>query len=120
MAKKILIIDDDKDILEMLNIVFQGSETDVILSNTGMTGEEIKVIHPDIILLDVQIKGYKATGNEICREIKSKEDISFIPVILMSAEPNLKMLAVDCKADAYFSKPFDIVDLKSFIRSKLI
>lgn len=120
MPKKLLIIDDDKDMLEMLHIIFQDTEIDVVLSNTGMTGDEVKVIHPDIILLDVQIKGYKASGNEICKEIKSRLDIGSIPVYLISSEQNLKNLADDCKADGYFPKPFDIKNLKSMVMSKLI
>ena len=119
MAKKILIIDDDKDMLEMLRIVFQGSEFEVVLSNAGMTADEVVVLHPDIILLDVQIKGYKLTGNEICKQIKMREDLNFIPVFLISSEPNLKTLAAECNADGYFSKPFDILNLKTVIRNML-
>ncbi len=120
MTKKILIIDDDKDMLEMLNIVFQASDVEVVISETGMTGQEIKVIHPDVILLDVQIKGYISTGDQICMEIKSRQDLRKIPVFLISSEPDLDFLSVECKADGFFSKPFDILKLKSAIRDKLL
>lgn len=120
MNKRILIIDDNKDILEMLDIVFQSSDIDVMLSNTGMTGDEIMVVHPDLILLDIQIKGYPNTGDEICKEIKTRPNLNHIPVFLISSEQNLDLLAVECEADGYFSKPFDILKLKSVIRNKLI
>ncbi|KAA5536188.1 response regulator [Taibaiella lutea] len=120
MAKKILIIDDDKDILEMLNIVFQDSEFDVVLSNTGMTADEIKVIHPDIVLLDVKLRNYKLNGDEICMEIKSREDMNYIPVLLVSSENNLRILAEDCNADGYIAKPFDVKNLMSAVRCRFI
>jgi two-component system, OmpR family, response regulator VicR len=120
MNKRILIIDDDDDILEMLDIVFQASDIDVILSNKGMTGDEINAVHPDLILLDIQIKGYIHTGDEICKEIKANNDLNNIPVFLISSETDLDLLAIECEADGYFSKPFDILKLKSAIRNKLI
>lgn len=120
MTKRILIIDDDEDMLEMLNIVFQASDIEVVLSKTGMTGDEIEVVHPDLVLLDVQIKGYSATGDEICKEIKSRPDLDHIPVFLLSSERELGLLAVKCKADGFFSKPFDILKLKTMIRDKLL
>lgn len=119
MAKKILVIDDDRDMLEMLDIVFQTSDFDVVLSNKGMTGDEIKVIHPDLVLLDVQIKGYITTGDEICKEIKAHPDLRDIPVFLISAEHDLRFLAVECNADGYLSKPFDIAKLRAVITKKL-
>lgn len=120
MAKRLLIIDDDKDMLDMLRIVFQSSDVDVVISDTGLSGNEINVIHPDIILLDVQIKGYISTGDEICKEIKSREDMWGVPVFLISSEPDLDLRAVECEADGFFSKPFDILKLKSAIKDKLL
>lgn len=119
MAKRILIIDDDEDMLEMLRIVFQTSDLDVVLSDKGMTGNEIKVMHPDLVLLDVQIKGYILTGDEICKEIKSRSDLTHIPVFLISSERDLEQLAVACEADGYFSKPLDIIIFKKILNDKL-
>jgi two-component system, OmpR family, response regulator VicR len=116
MNKRILIIDDNEDILEMLGIIFQDSDVDVVLSRTGMTGDEIKVIHPDIVLLDVQINGYSYTGDEICKEIKSHPVISHIPVFLISAEDDLAGISMGCAADGWFSKPFDVWKLKEAIK----
>ncbi|RYG40604.1 MAG: response regulator [Chitinophagaceae bacterium] len=120
MAKRILIIDDDRDMLEMLKIVFQSSDIDVVLSETGMTGDQIRVTHPDLVLLDVMIKGYITTGDEICREIKGNKDLAHIPVFLISSERDLDLLAVKCQADGFFAKPFDILKLKTIIKDKLL
>lgn len=119
MAKRILIIDDDKDMLEMLNIVFETADVDVVLSETGMTSDEIVVLHPNLILLDVQIKGYTSTGDEICKEIKGHSELKDIPVFLISAEPDLDTRSIGCNADGYFSKPFDVLKLKKMIREEL-
>jgi len=120
MAKKILIIEDNEDILEMFNIIFQDSEFDVVLSSTGMTADEVKLIHPDIILLDVKLRGYRATGDEICQEIKLREDMNYISVFLVSSENNLKAIAENCNADGYFPKPFDLKNLMSAVRSSIL
>jgi two-component system response regulator VicR len=119
MAKKILIIDDEEDMLEMLQIVFQDSDYNVVLSNKGMRYDQIQVIHPDLILLDVQIKGYGMTGNEICKELKAQPSMEKLPVFLMSAEYNLSALAHECHADGYFNKPFNISNLKTTIANEL-
>lgn len=111
MSKRILVIDDDEDILEILNIIFRESGYEVILSNTGEAAGHIRVIHPDLILLDVRIAGSAKSGADICREIKSSYETKELPVMLVSAETDLHLIARDCAADAYLRKPFDIYDL---------
>ncbi|MBL4676667.1 MAG: response regulator [Mucilaginibacter sp.] len=111
MKKRILIIDDDEEILDILNVIFREEGFDVIVSNTGEAADHINVIHPDIILLDVRINGSPKRGDEICAEIKAKYPSQQYPVVLVSAETNLDVLANDCGADFYIRKPFDIYDL---------
>ena len=119
MSKKILIIDDDEDILEILNIIFQGSGYEVILSKTSQTTEAIQVIHPDLILLDVRIAGSDKSGAEICKELKSKQTTENVPVILLSGEFNLDIIAKECMADAFISKPFEVPELMMQIKRHL-
>lgn len=119
MANRILIIEDDKDMLEMLKIIFQDSGFDVVLSSTGLTTQEVRIIHPDLILTDVHLNNYDLTGDKICKELKDQPDTHLIPVYLVSSEENLKNIAEDCHADGYFSKPFDIVHLKQVVMEKL-
>ncbi|GAA4321705.1 hypothetical protein GCM10023149_21680 [Mucilaginibacter gynuensis] len=108
--KRILIIDDNEDILEILQIVFRDEGYNVVVSNTGDAAEYIHIIHPDLILLDVRIDGYQKRGDEICAEIKARYPYQ-LPVVLISAETNLAVLANECGADFYIRKPFDIYDL---------
>jgi two-component system response regulator VicR len=116
MSKRILVIDDDEDILEILNIVFQEEGYDVILSNTGEAAQHIQIIHPDLILLDVRIQGSVKRGNEICAEIKARYKDEKMPVILVSAETDLEMLANECGADFYIPKPFDIFQMLTHVK----
>jgi DNA-binding response OmpR family regulator len=111
MAKRILIIDDDEDILDILNIIFQDEGYEVVISNTGHAAEYIHQIDPDILLLDIRLAGYEKTGAEICREIKSMYPDEHFPVILVSAEADISIIASYCGADAFVSKPFDIFKL---------
>jgi two-component system response regulator VicR len=110
-AKRILVIDDDEDILAILNIIFQEDGYEIILSNTGEAAYELQLIHPDLILLDVRITGYFKSGAEICRELKSNEQTGNIPVLLLSAEDDLASIAYDCGADSFIPKPFDVFDV---------
>lgn len=110
-AKRILVIDDDEDILAILNIVFQEEGYEIVLSNTGEAAFELQLIHPDLILLDVRISGFFKSGADICRELKSNEKTRNIPVLLLSAEDDLADIASGCGADYFISKPFDVFDI---------
>ncbi|HKG06418.1 MAG TPA: response regulator [Pedobacter sp.] len=108
MAKRILVIDDDEDILNIFNIVFGEAGYEVIISQTGTDTAHIKLLHPDLILLDVRITGSPKSGPEICKEIKKEFELITIPVLLVSAEPDIVKLAGACGANGYLPKPFDI------------
>lgn len=120
MKKRILVIDDDEDILAILNILFDDEGYEVILLNTGTTAEEVQILVPDLILLDIRIKGFSKTGDQICREIKSLNSTKNIPVILLSAEFNGEKLAYEASADGYLRKPFNVDELVSQVREILV
>ncbi|WP_454803557.1 response regulator [Mucilaginibacter phyllosphaerae] len=119
MNKRILIIDDDEDILDILKTIFRDEGFDVIISNTGQAASQIHIIHPDIILLDVRINGSPKRGDEICSEIKTQYPNQKYPVVLVSAETNLAVIANDCGADFYIRKPFDIYDILLEVKKRL-
>ncbi|EHQ27416.1 response regulator receiver domain-containing protein [Mucilaginibacter gracilis] len=119
MAKRILLIDDDEDILEILNVVFQENGYEAVLSNTSEAAEHIRIIQPDMVLLDVRIVGYAKSGPEICKEIKSKLETRQLPVMLVSGETDLAVLAKECGANSFIAKPFDIFDLLSHVKEYL-
>ncbi|RZJ75691.1 MAG: response regulator [Flavobacterium sp.] len=108
MAKRILVIDDDQDILSILDLLLAEQGYEAILQNTGTTANEVKLIGPDLILLDVRIVGFYKTGDEICAEIKREPELNDIPILLFSAEPDVHQRATSCGANGYVNKPFDI------------
>jgi two-component system response regulator VicR len=116
MSKRILVIDDDEDILQIMNIIFQEEGYEVVLSNTAETADHVQVIHPDLILLDVRILGSNKSGLEICADIKRKYHNLKLPVILVSAESDLATLAEQCGADGYITKPFDVDELVMHVK----
>ncbi|HVV56516.1 MAG TPA: response regulator [Mucilaginibacter sp.] len=108
MKKRILVIDDDEDILEVLKIILQDEGYQVILSNTGAEAENIPSLKPDLVLLDLRLAGSKKDGAQICMDIKSGNEVKHVPVMLISAEPDIRHIADRCGANAYVQKPFDI------------
>ena len=108
MEKRIVIIEDDRDILELLTIIFTQDGYHVSPFSTGKTATFIGELAPDIILLDINIIGYERTGDQICSELKALMLTSKIPVMLLSAEKNLEQLSKVCQSDAFMAKPFDI------------
>ena len=120
MGKKILAIDDDEDILALLGIILSDEGYELVLMNTGTTADQVRILHPDLILLDVRISGFPKSGIDICSELKAMLDLSEIPVVLLSAEQELGNLAIVCGADAFVNKPFDIDDLVVKIKEFLI
>jgi len=109
--KRILVIDDDEDILEIFNLIFTDEGYNVVSSNTSETVRHIHEIAPDLVILDIRIIGSPKNGGEICTEIKEDIKHAHIPILLISGEADIKSIAADCGADGFISKPFDIPDL---------
>lgn len=108
MAKRILIIEDDLDILELLHIILQGEGYDIIPICIGMSADDIAIVNPDLIMLDVRINGYQKTGAQICLDLKKLSLTAHLPVLLVSAERNLVHIADSCGANGYIPKPFEV------------
>lgn len=119
MPKRIMIIDDEDDVLEILSLVFEDEGYNVITANNGDAAEHILEYNPDVILLDLRLVGSKHSGLEICRALKSNPSTAHVPVILISSEYNLPKLASACGADDYITKPFDLEGVTNKVRSRL-
>ncbi|WP_461450676.1 response regulator transcription factor [Mucilaginibacter sp.] len=115
--KKLLIIEDDVDILEILDCIFCEEGYQVVLSETGFESEDLSMINPDLILLDLRLSSTGREGATICMRLKSKAETCHIPIILLSAERDIKQVCTDCGADNYLSKPFDIDQLTVMVNS---
>lgn len=109
--KKILIVEDDNDMLELLSIVFRDSGYNVTFSDKALEISTIIGLRPDLIILDIRLKGSPVSGSDLCRELKSNPDTKIIPVILASGEYNLAKIAKECNADMFLAKPYDMLSL---------
>jgi DNA-binding response OmpR family regulator len=111
--RKILIVEDDKDILELLISIFDVSKYYQILS--AKDGEEALKIarknNPDIILLDIHLP--TLNGYEVCKSIKLNPSTSHIKVIMLSGMAQNADLheAQEAGADGYITKPFNSTEL---------
>src|ERR1700761_9209073 len=108
MRKKILAIDDDSDILEILALLLTGEGYEVrTLTHGASVFESIKDFQPDLILLDVMLAGMD--GREICKDIKENKLTDSIPVILISGTHDLKpLLHLPGAPNDFIAKPFNI------------
>jgi two-component system phosphate regulon response regulator PhoB len=114
MRKKILIIEDDNDILDITTTVLNMSNYEV----TGTNGTEdiialVKTHQPDLVLTDYMLPGL--TGGQICKLIKNNKETANIPVVLMSAYQKQAIAVGNFDYDAYVKKPFNIDHLVSVI-----
>jgi len=117
--QRILVVDDDKDILEVLKYILEDSGYEVgTLENGNFLFDAIREIHPDLILLDVMLGGLD--GRELCREIKTNAETHHIPVILFSAGHNIaRLMHQQFAPNAFLEKPFDISALLDAVRSNM-
>ena len=110
--KKVLIVDDDPDIAEVVSALLSRNGFEVSTYDTGYRAVEvIKERNPDLVLLDINLPGKQ--GTDICRELKQISNIP--PILLFSAHANERNILAECKADGFVSKPFDIKQLVDMV-----
>lgn len=113
--KKVLAVDDDQNILESLYVILSDEGYTPVVANNGMAVEEqIEKNAPDLVLLDIRLPGLP--GNEVAKRIKSNKKTRHIPVILLSANFDGKLLSSLSGADAFIEKPFDISTLTNTVK----
>jgi two-component system, OmpR family, phosphate regulon response regulator PhoB len=117
MAKKIIVIEDNHDILDMIAYILEDEGYEVLSSLNSEPLKDIEVHGPDLILLDDWLPdGY---GHRLCAKLKENPDTSHVPVLLISSVINLPELAKKSKADGYIAKPFDINHLIGMVKLHL-
>lgn len=116
MKENILIIEDDKDISEILRFALMKEGYKVKVNPNGLEAEEeIKSFKPDLILLDIMLND--TDGFSVCRKIYSYK----IPIIMITARVDImdKILGLEIGAEDYITKPFDIREVVTRIRVAL-
>ena len=107
--KKILVADDDADILEVFQLILSVKGYDVRTENNPEKLLELKDDLPDLIFLDIWMSGMD--GQDICRQLRSREETKYVPIIMLSANVDIENIAAECGATGYLAKPFDIKQL---------
>ncbi len=115
MGKKILVIDDDKDILEPILLLLEEEGYVVItFQNVEHNYKKIEELKPDLILLDMLISG--SDGRIICKDLKKNAKLKNVPVVMMSAHHYAAKDAKVCGADGFLAKPFETFDLINTVK----
>ena len=117
MQYKILIVDDDENICELLRLYLQKDGFEVIVANDGRQAVDFaNKYSPDLILLDIMLP--LLDGWQVCREIRKTSEV---PIIMLTAKSETfdKILGLELGADDYVSKPFDTKEVVARIKAVL-
>ncbi len=113
---KILVADDEPDIVETIQLVLEARGHEVLKANDGMEAlDQARNHNPDIIFLDVMMP--KLDGYRVCRMLKFDSQYKKIPVVLLTARAGSKDISTggEVGADEYITKPFDVNDLLELV-----
>jgi DNA-binding response OmpR family regulator len=120
MKKHIFVIDDEKDIREILKVNLESEGYLVSLfSSASEATKGFESTTPDLIVLDILMEG--KDGYEFCKDIRSNKKLKSIPIIFLSAKSEEfdKILGLELGGDDYITKPFSIKELRSRIKAVL-
>lgn len=115
--QRILIVDDDNNIAELISLYLTRECYECRIVNDGESAlREVPVFRPDLLLLDLMLPGID--GYQVCREIRQKSDL---PIIMLSAKGEVfdKVLGLELGADDYIIKPFDSKELVARVKAVL-
>ncbi|HQO57988.1 MAG TPA: response regulator [Candidatus Omnitrophota bacterium] len=108
MSKKVLIVDDEQDMVFGLRMMFESNNFEVMVAFDGQEALNIaRQSKPDIMILDLMLP--KVDGYRVCRMLKFDEKYRKIPIVILTARTSAEEMKIgmDVGADAYIVKPFD-------------
>ena len=120
MSKRILVVDDEPDVLELVRISLVREGFTVDVAETGARAfEEIAKRKPDLVVLDLMLPD--TSGTEICRKLRSDSDTAEIPVVMLTArsEEVDRVVGFELGADDYVTKPFSTRELTLRVKAVL-
>jgi DNA-binding response OmpR family regulator len=120
IEKRILIIEDDSDITELLRYNLERERYSVSVTQTGEHGLELaQSIHPSLILLDLGLPGIQ--GLEVCKTLKGNKRTAWIPIVMLTArgEESDVVIGLELGADDYVTKPFNVRELVARVKAVL-
>ena len=113
--KKILIVDDDEDLIEIVKYILIPKGFGVQSHSNGFNVPDVvRYCNPDIIFIDIRL--YGASGTDICKQLKRKYNT---PIILFSGDTRKGEAFANCDADGFLAKPFNLNDLLNTINVHL-
>lgn len=114
--KRVLVCDDDKDILDIIEYILSEAGWEIITSEDVVDIlDKVRTCQPSVIIMDnwiPDIGGIAAT-----RLLKNDPDLRYIPVIYITANSDVKSLAEKAGADFYLAKPFNLTSLENVVKS---
>jgi DNA-binding response OmpR family regulator len=119
-SKKILIVDDEEDLVETVRFPLEMDGYHVLVSHNGEDAlDQTRKENPDLILLDLMLP--KVDGYRVCQRLKSDDRYKHIPIVMLTAKSQEKDMAlgVEAGANGYMTKPFDIRDLLKKVKEYL-
>jgi DNA-binding response OmpR family regulator len=109
-ARKVVLVDDDLDILEAIQAMLEDEGYIVVTTDRGEDVAEIsRQEHPNLIVLDMLLSG--KDGREIAKQLKSQESTRHIPILMLSAHPRAAKEAHDFAINGFLAKPFEMDEL---------
>jgi DNA-binding response OmpR family regulator len=113
---KILVVEDDAQILRVLELELKHEGYEVETARDGLSGLERALKEPDLVVLDLMLP--KLDGMEVCARIRAKSNV---PIIMLTAKDRIpdRVAGLDHGADDYLTKPFSIEELLARIRARL-
>lgn len=120
IKSKILIIEDDLDVAEMLNAYFRVQGYEVFTVNWGEDGvRSCQTVHPDLVILDIRLPDID--GYEVARRLRSDRRTAEVPIIFLTEKRDRsdRLQGLELGADDYITKPFDVQELRLRVRNAL-
>jgi DNA-binding response OmpR family regulator len=108
VSKKILVVDDEPDVLSLLTVMLKAQGYEVVTAADGQEAlEKARNVEPDLILLDIMLP--KLDGYKVARMLKFDEKYNHIPIIMLTAkiQEKDKQMGLEMGANEYVTKPFD-------------
>jgi two-component system alkaline phosphatase synthesis response regulator PhoP len=125
MAKKILIVDDDPDLVDAVSTILESKGYELVKAYGGVEGlKKAKAERPDLIILDVMMPD--KDGYEVCKELKANEKYRSIPILLLTAVVSniptsryTQQMGMETEADDFVDKPVEPKELVKRVEALL-
>lgn len=113
MRKRIVVAEDDPGVSDALQMILEDAGYEVETMVHGIPVYQLHNPLPELLLLDIWLGG--TDGRKICKFLKGQGTTQYLPIILLSAQKEIKAIAKEVGADDFLAKPFDIDELLALV-----